>query len=151
MTRCHNFPTWNHGQFFWRRFVSLFKFSYWSKFLVNIVTGSGVITIYKRLIRNPEIRKSPIWVLPNIWRMGQVRNTNFGMDVSIEMLPNAAKFQDYCFYHFWVIKGKLTGCTVCITARENILASGNLCFRAFKLQVKVIHENVCYFYNVWVN
>ena len=37
--------------------VSLVKFSYWSKFHVNIITGSGVMTIfvYKRLTRNPEI------------------------------------------------------------------------------------------------
>ena len=38
-------------------FVSLVKFSYWSKFHVNIITGSGIIRIffYKGLTRNPEI------------------------------------------------------------------------------------------------
>ena len=37
--------------------VSLVKFSYWSKFHANIITGSGVTTIfdYKRLTRSPEI------------------------------------------------------------------------------------------------
>ena len=45
--------------FFWRCFVSLVTFSYWSKFHVNIITGSGIITIffYKGLTR---IRKSEI-------------------------------------------------------------------------------------------
>ena len=57
---------------FWRCFVSLVKFSYYSKFYVNIITGSGIMTIffYKRLIRNPEIRNTRVWVLPNIWRLG---------------------------------------------------------------------------------
>ena len=47
-------------QFFWHCFVSLVKFSYWSKFHVNIITGSGIMTIffYKGLIRNPEIPPS---------------------------------------------------------------------------------------------
>ena len=38
-------------KFFWRCFVFLVKFSYWSKFYVNIITGSGVMTIsfYKGL------------------------------------------------------------------------------------------------------
>ena len=40
-------------------FGSFVKFSYWSKFHVNIIAGfAGVMTIffYKGLIRNPEIR-----------------------------------------------------------------------------------------------
>ena len=40
---------------------------------------------------------------------------------------------------------------VCITATGNILPSGNLCLRVFKLQLKVIHKNVSYLYSVWVN
>ena len=40
---------------------SLVKFSYWSKFHVSVITGSGVITIffYKGLTRNPELDISP--------------------------------------------------------------------------------------------
>ena len=40
----------------------LVKFSYWSKFHVNIMTGSGVMAIfvYKGLTRNPEIGKAPV-------------------------------------------------------------------------------------------
>ena len=80
-------------KFFWCCFVSLVKFSYWSKFHVNIITGSGVMTIffYKGLIRNPEIGNTPVWVLPNIWILGRVRDTKFGSNVSNEMLLNAAK------------------------------------------------------------
>ena len=51
-------------KFSWRCFVSLVKFSYWSKIHVNIITGSGIITIffYKVLTRNPEIGNAPVWV-----------------------------------------------------------------------------------------
>ena len=79
------------GKLFGRCFVFLTKFSYWSTFHVNTITGSGVITIYfyKGLTRNPEIGNTPVSVLPNIWRLGQVGDTIFGMDVSNEMLLNA--------------------------------------------------------------
>ena len=40
---------------------------------------------------------------------------------------------------------------MCITANGNILASGNLSFRVFNLQLKVIKKNICYLYSVWVN
>ena len=42
--------------------VSLFKFSYWSKFYVNIITGSGVKTnfVYKGLTRNLKIGNTSI-------------------------------------------------------------------------------------------
>ena len=84
----------------WQFFFSLFKFSYWSKFYVNIITGSGVMTIffYKRLTRNPEIGNTPVWVLLNIWRLGKSRDTKFGTNVFNGMLPIASKFQDYSFY-----------------------------------------------------
>ena len=89
--------------------ISLVKFSYWSKFLVNIITGSGVmaILIYKEL-KSQIIGNIPIRVLPNNWRLKQVRNTKFGTNVSKKMLLNAAKCQGYTFYHFWVIKEKPT-------------------------------------------
>ena len=95
---------------FWRGFVSLLKFSYWSKFHVNIITGSGIMTIffYKGLTRNPEIGNIPIWVLPNIWRLGKVMDTKFGTNVSNRILLKVAKFQGYRFYRFWVIKEKPT-------------------------------------------
>ena len=54
--------------FFSCSFVSLVKFSYWSMFHVNIITGSSVMTIffYKGLTRNPEIGNTLVWVFPNI-------------------------------------------------------------------------------------
>ena len=71
------------------------------------MTGSGVMTIvvYKGLTRNPEF----VWVLPNIWRLGPVRDTKFGTNVYNKMLLNVAKCQGYSFVGFWVIKGKPTG------------------------------------------
>ena len=36
-------------------------------------------------------------------------DTKFGTNVSNKMLLNAAKFQGYSSYRFWVIKGKPTG------------------------------------------
>ena len=60
--------------FFWHCFVSLVKFSYWCKFHVNIITGFVVMAtfFYKALTRNPEIRNTPVWVFPNIWRLGKL-------------------------------------------------------------------------------
>ena len=96
--------------FFWRCFVSLVKFSYCSKNHVNIITRSGIMTIffYKGLTRNSDIGNTLIWVLPNIWRLGRVMDTKFGTNVSTRILLNAAKFQGYSIYRFWVIKGKPT-------------------------------------------
>ena len=98
------------SNFFWSCHVSFVKFSYWSKFHANIKTGSGVMTIfvYKGLTRNPEIGNTPAWFLPNIWRLGQVRDSKFGVNVSNKILMNAAKCQGYSFHRFWVINGKPT-------------------------------------------
>ena len=97
--------------FFQDCFISLVKFSYWSKFNVNIITGSGVRTILfcKRLTRNLEIKNTLACIFPDIWRLAQVRDTKFGTNVSNKILLNAAQCQDYSFYHFWVIKEKPTG------------------------------------------
>ena len=102
MTSSSNFLTF---------FVSLIKFSYWSKFQANFVTGSGIMTIsfYKGLNRNPEIGYIPVWVLPNIWRLEWFENTKFGRNDSNKILLNAAKYQGYKFYRCGVIKGKSTG------------------------------------------
>ena len=101
----------NTLSFFWHCFVSLVKFKYCTKFNVNIITSSGIMTIffYKGLTRNLEIGNSPIWVFLDIWRLQQVGNTKFGTNVPYKILLNVAKFQGYSFYHFWVIKGKQTG------------------------------------------
>ena len=77
---------WRHNlvvNFFRCCFVSLVNFSYYTKFHVNITTGSGVMTIsfYKRLTRIPEIGNTAVWVLPIIWRRGRVRNFKSGKNV----------------------------------------------------------------------
>ena len=110
----HNFPTWRQITIFWRWFVSLVKFSYWSKFHVNIITSSGFMTIFfhKGLTRNPEIGNAPVWVLPNIWRLGKVMDTKFATNISNKILLHTAKFQGYNSYRFWVIKGKPTGAKI---------------------------------------
>ena len=106
----HSLSTRRHCHFFMFR-VSLVKLSYRSKFHVNIITGSRVMTIffYKGSDGNLEIGQMSVWVLPNIWRLKQVRNTKFDTNVSDEMLLNAAKWQGYSLYRFWVIQGTSTG------------------------------------------
>ena len=83
-------------KFFWRYFVCLVNFSYWSKFHVNIITDSGVMVIsfHKGLTRNPEIGNIPVSVLPYIWRLGKVRDTKFDMNACYERLLNAANSQE---------------------------------------------------------
>ena len=85
--------------FFRRCIIALVKFRCWTKFHVNIFTGSGVRVIYfhKGQIRNPEIRNTPVSILPNICRLELVRDTTFGTDVSNEILLNTAKCQSYSF------------------------------------------------------
>ena len=77
--------------FFWRCCVSLVKFSYWSKFHVNIITWSGVMTIfvYKGFTRKSKIGNPPVWAFSNIWRLGQVKDTKFGYYImpGFQLLP----------------------------------------------------------------
>ena len=89
--------------------ISLVNFSYWPKFHVNIMTGVTKIFAYKGLTRNLEIVNTPVWVLPSILRLEQVRDTEFGPNISNKMLLNAPKCQGYGFYRFWVIKRRPTG------------------------------------------
>ena len=85
---------------FWR--CSVVMLSYWSKFHVNFITGSGVMTTFlvRDLTRNQEFRNIPVWVLTNIRRLRQVRDFKFGMNVSNVKLLYAAEFQIYSFYRF---------------------------------------------------
>ena len=87
--RPHNFPTLRHHQISWRFFVSLVKFSYWSKLHANTITVSGVMTIYfyKGLTRNPENENTPAWVLPKISRLGWFSDTKFGRIPGLQLLP----------------------------------------------------------------
>ena len=67
------------------------------------------ISFYKRLTGSVEIKNTPVWVLPNIWKLGQVRNAKLDTKVYNKILLNAEKCQGYNFYRFWVIKEKPTG------------------------------------------
>ena len=79
-----------------------------SKFHVNIIIDSGVrtVSVYKGLFRNTENGNTLIWVLPNIWRKGLVRNMKFGMIISDKKLLNSTKCQGYSFDCFKVINNK---------------------------------------------
>ena len=87
-------------------FISVTLCIYWSKFHVNIATGLEVMAIffYKRLTRNKEIGNTHVWVLSNIWRLGQVRYAKFGANVFNKILMRALKSQGCNFHRFWVIK-----------------------------------------------
>ena len=93
------------SKFFWLYCVFIVMFSYWSKFHVSIMIGSGFITtfVHKELTWNLEMRNTHVCVLPNIWRLRII------ITVSNKMLLNATDCQGCSFYHFWVIKGNLTG------------------------------------------
>ena len=64
---------------------------------------------FKGLTRNLEIGNTLVWVLANIWRLGQVRDTRIGTNFFNKMILNTIKFKCYSFYCFWVIKLKPTG------------------------------------------
>ena len=86
-----------------------------SSLLSSLVTGPSfmstssryhrIMTIffYRILTRNPEIGNTPVWVLPNIWRLGRIRDTKFGANMFNEMLLNATKYPGYNFCLFRVI------------------------------------------------
>ena len=93
----HNSKTWHQCQIY---LILPILFS-------NLVISSSFMSMTTRgLTRNPEIGNTPVCILPNIWRLGRVRDTKFRMNVSNEMLLNAAKCQSYSFYCVWFIKGK---------------------------------------------
>ena len=53
------------------------------------------------MTRNLKIRNNPARVLPNTCRLGQVRDTKFGENVSNEILLNAAKCQGFHVKILW--------------------------------------------------
>ena len=61
--------------YIWNCFVSLVKFSYWSKFHVNIITSSGVITFIRDWaeIWKSEIPPSEFCTISGDW--GELRRT----------------------------------------------------------------------------
>ena len=79
--------------FFFLMFIFV-KFSYWFKFHVNIITGSGVATIfvYKELTRNPERGNLPSKFCPVSGDYCKLKDTTFDRNVSNKKLLNPAKW-----------------------------------------------------------
>ena len=77
---------------------------------------------YKGLTRNLEIRNTSVWVLPNIWRLGWIRDAKFGTNVPDKNLLHTENCQDCSCYCFWVIKIKPTGRKITPTSQINVNA-----------------------------
>ena len=100
--------------FFCHYFLSLVKFIYWSMFNINIITGSGVMTIFfhKGLTRNPEIGNFPVWVLRRsgfIWKLVQ------SLAVWIRNLAKKSQINSY----FMLQNTRVTAFMVSVLLREN--------------------------------
>ena len=93
--------------FFWHCCFPLVKFKYWAKFHVNIITSFGVMTVFIYRGLNKYLKRLTENIY--IWRLGQVGDIKFDMNVSNEKLQNIAKCQGHNFYCFRVIMGKLIG------------------------------------------
>ena len=93
MTIMSQFANMTSSSIFCCHRVCLVKLVTGPGFYVNITTGSGVMEIFvcSGLTRNQEFRNTPVKVLPNICRMGQIRDTKFGTNVSNEKLLNLSK------------------------------------------------------------
>ena len=74
----------------------------------SLVLGLWQFPFVKYWPEIQKIRNTNVWVLPIIWRLGRVKNTKFGTNVSNEMLLRPSKCQGCSFYPFWVIKGRPT-------------------------------------------
>ena len=47
--------------------------------------------------------------MPDIWKLGQVRDAKFGTNASNKIAVNVVEFQGFIFHRFWVVKEKTTG------------------------------------------
>ena len=113
MTMPSQFAAITSSSIFWRCFVSLVKFSYWPKFHVNIITGSGLWHFFSQGIdQKPGNRKYPGQSFVQYLETGWVRDIKLSTDISNEILLNTTKCQGYILDYFWVIKGKPTGVEV---------------------------------------
>ena len=88
----------------------------------SLVVDLRQLLFIKNLTRNEEIENTLVWVLSDIWRLEQVRDTNCGMNVSNKKWFNSAKWQIYRFSRFWVIKGKSTGGAKILPLNRNYAA-----------------------------
>ena len=109
---------WGHNLLTWSSSLNVYDDTLF--LLKSLITGPSFMPISSLVlelwqfsfIRDwPDIQnlEYPHLILPNIWRLGRIRDTKFGTNISNNMLLNAAKCQCYSMYRFWVIKGKPTG------------------------------------------
>ena len=87
--------------FFWRCCVSLVKFTNWFKFHINTIISVWLtiaLFVCKGLTRNAGIRSTPIWVLPNILRLAQIKDTKFGTNISNKKLLNVGECKMFVRY-----------------------------------------------------
>ena len=96
-------------------FVSLVKFSYWSKFRLNITL---VLEFWQFTfiwdwpeIQKSEIPPSEFCPISRDWDELGIPNLAKISLIMSRMLLNVAKYQGYSSYRFWVIKGNPTGGT----------------------------------------
>ena len=106
----HNFLTWRQRQLFLTLFFFV-KFSCWSKFHVNIITGSAIMTIsfYKGLTRNPEIPPSELCPISGDW--GEL------------WMPNLARMS-LTEYYWKLQNSRVTAFIIFELLRENQLGGG---------------------------
>ena len=88
----------------------------------SLVVDLWQLLFMKNLTRNEEIGNTPIWVLSDIWRLEQVRDTKCGMNVSNKKWFNSAKWPVYSFSRFWVINEKSTEGVKIILLNRNYAA-----------------------------
>ena len=93
--------------------VALFLLSSLVTVPIFMSLSSLVLELWQFLfIRDwPKIRKRdcPRLSFAQYLETGRVKKTKFGTNISDKMLLNAAKWQGYSFYRFWVIKGRPIG------------------------------------------
>ena len=65
------------------------------------------ILFSKGLTRKPEIGNTPVRGLSNIWRLGRVKDTKVGTNVSNKMLLNAANTRATAFTVFDLLRENL--------------------------------------------
>ena len=113
-------------KFFWRFYVSLVNFSYWSKFYVNIITGSGIITIFS--YNWPEIRK---------WEIPSSEFCPISGDWSKLWIPHLARMSPIKYY--WMLQNsRVSALTVTSTYSEEYLrtvASENVFMKLRKIKI----------------
>ena len=112
--------------FFWCCFVSIVMFTNYFKFHVNVIPGSVVMTFFYKVLLTKNLENgnssSEFSPIPRGW--GWVRDTKFGKNVSIKMLPNVAKCQGYSFYYpFQLLRERKRGEEITAPLRLRLTSS----------------------------